>query len=158
MLSQLEKLTRETDGRYATDAELMFLQTYLKTARLRFRAYQKLKAAESTIVKSLTTQMKAMDPTLLQSNGQEQLDKCQRDARYFLRYITHAVLVDDEEGLQEYLLHWWQTILRALKLERQYRMRQILIEEILKQHLTPEEVSLITPILAVTRSILLTEN
>ena len=53
MLSQLQTLVREVDGRYATDTELLFLQNYLQTARLRFSAYQKIQRAEKDIIRQV---------------------------------------------------------------------------------------------------------
>ena len=46
MLSQLKNLGLETDGRYATDAELAFLKAYLQSARQRISAYEKIRDAE----------------------------------------------------------------------------------------------------------------
>lgn len=158
MLSQLTNLTQEADGRYATDAELMFLQNYLKTARLRFSAYQKLQAAETAIVQTLTTKLKAMDPSLLQVGNKDQTQKCQRDAVQFLRYIAQALLIDDPESLQEHFLSWLQTIIRGLKHERNARASYVLMEELIQQHLTAQEASLVSPLMESARSMLLSEN
>ncbi len=42
MLSQLEKLSLHTDGRYATDAALQFLRDYRQSFAARLQTYQTL--------------------------------------------------------------------------------------------------------------------
>ena len=46
MLTNIQNLIHQTDGRYASDQELLFFQSYVETASLRFRTYQKIQAAE----------------------------------------------------------------------------------------------------------------
>ena len=49
MLSQIQHLSQEIDGRYATDTELQFLTEIAQTFHLRAQTYQKLQAAEATL-------------------------------------------------------------------------------------------------------------
>ncbi|NJN48761.1 MAG: phycobilisome protein, partial [Alkalinema sp. RL_2_19] len=42
MLSQMQRLTTATEGRYATDEELRFLPEYLRSYELRMQTYQQL--------------------------------------------------------------------------------------------------------------------
>ncbi|MEM7648496.1 MAG: phycobilisome protein, partial [Cyanobacteria bacterium P01_A01_bin.70] len=97
MLQQIEQLCKDTDGRYATDAELMFFQDYLKTARLRFTLYQKLQKLESQIVQQVLQQLRDKDPTLLKIGDTELTAKWQRDTIRLLRYAATALLSDDPQ-------------------------------------------------------------
>jgi Phycobilisome protein len=156
MLSQLNTLMLEADGRYATDAELMFLQNYLKTARLRFSAYQKLQAAEPRILEQMIVKLKAVDPTFLQlgPGNSDSTVKSHRDGQYFFRYATQALLVDDTEAIQEQLLLWLQTIKHAFKHERCTRASYSILEELVQQYLSADEAKLMAPIFESARNLI----
>lgn len=154
MLSQLETLIREADGRYATDAELLFLNQYLQTARVRFSAYQKIQAAESQIVQRVQQKLQAQDPSLFQTSQGDLTRKWQRDTLYGLRYCAHALLANDPETLQDQFLLWFQSIMRAYKVERICNLTYSAMQDVSKQYLAPAEADLFCPILELARSIL----
>ena len=154
MLSQLNTLAQEADGRFATDAELMFLQNYLRSARLRFSAYQKIQAAEPKIIQQVKQKLEAIDPSLLQNGKTDLSAKWQRDAVRGLRYAAQALLIDDQESLEERLLLWFQTMMRAFKAERSCNATYVIMQDVVKQFLSPEEAELFCPILEITRSTL----
>jgi hypothetical protein len=154
MLSQLENLIREADGRYATDAELLFLNQYLQTARSRFSAYQKIQAAESKIIQQVYQQLQSQDPGLFQTAQGDMTSKWQRDTTYGLRYCTHALLANDPDTLQDQFLLWFQSIMRAYKVESACNVTYSVMQTVVRQHLTPAEADLFCPILELARSIL----
>ena len=154
MLSQLQNLTQEADGRYATDAELMFLQNYLKTARLRFSAYQKLQAAETKIIQQTKVKLLTLDASLLQNGKVDLTAKWQRDMVRGLRYCAQALLIDDQETLKESFLVWFQTIMRAYKAERSCNATYVILQDVVKDYLTADEAALLCPILELARSTL----
>jgi hypothetical protein len=154
MLSQLETLIRETDGRYATDAELLFLNQYLQTARIRFSAYQKIQAAEAQIIQQVQQKLEAQDPGLFQTSKGDLTGKWQRDTTYGLRYCAHALLINDPETLQDQFLLWFQTIMRAYKVEPICNLTYSVMQTVVRPYLTPAEADLFCPLLELTRSIL----
>ncbi|MBX2862140.1 MAG: phycobilisome protein [Leptolyngbyaceae cyanobacterium MAG.088] len=154
MLSQLQTLVREVDGRYATDAELMFLQNYLKTARLRFSAYQKIQKAEKDIIQQVKSKIKATEPQLLRHGKVDLSVKWQRDAVRGLRYCAHALLVADEAGLEEGFLLWFQSIMRSFKAQPSCNITYKVMQDVVRQHLTPQEAELFCPILSQARRLL----
>ncbi|MEM8611348.1 MAG: phycobilisome protein [Cyanobacteria bacterium P01_H01_bin.105] len=154
MLSQLQILVREVDGRYATDTELMFLQDYLKTARLRFSAYQKLQKAEKDIIQQVKHKLKIADPHLLVRGKVDLSVKWHRDTVRVLRYCAHALLVSDEEGLEETFLLWFQSIMRSFKAQHSCDITYKVMQDVVRQHLTPQEAELFCPILAQARLLL----
>ncbi|MEO0541373.1 MAG: phycobilisome protein [Cyanobacteria bacterium P01_A01_bin.105] len=154
MLSQLNTLAQEADGRYATDAELMFLQNYLRTARLRFSAYQKIQAAELKIIQQVKQKLEAIDPSLLHQGKTDISAKWQRDAVRCLRYAAQALLINDQESFEEHILLWFQTIMRAFKAERSCNATYVVMQDVAKQFLTAEEAELFCPILEIARSTL----
>lgn len=151
MLSQVSHLIAATDGRYATDQELMFFQTYLRTARLRFSVYQKLQAVEQTIVQEVLATLRAQDPTVLTSANQDITAKWQRDTVRVLRYTALAVLLDDPQSFKESILMWFQTVMRAFRAERSCHLTYQAMQEVVRRHFTPEECQILVPILELSR-------
>jgi hypothetical protein len=152
MLSQLERLTVDAEGRYATDNELRFLQTYLATARLRFRLYQKIQQLEVQIVREVLQRLQAEDPTLLQAGGQDLTAKWQRDTVRTLRHAAAALLVNDEDLFREGMLLWFQTIMRSFRAERSCEATYRIMQAVVKRHFTVEEADLLCPILELSRA------
>ncbi|MEL6230660.1 MAG: phycobilisome protein [Cyanobacteria bacterium J06627_3] len=154
MLSQLQTLVREVDGRYATDTELLFLQNYLQTARLRFSAYQKIQKAEKDIIRQVKQKLKATNPKLLRRGKVDFSAKWQRDAVSGLRFCAHALLVADEEGLEENFLLWFQSVMRSFKAQQSCDITYKTMQDVVRQYLTPKEAELFCPILAQARLLL----
>ncbi len=154
MLSQLERLSVETDGRYASDKELVFFQQYLQTARLRFALYQKLQRLEPHVVQEVLGQLRRQDPTLLQVGGQDLTPKWQRDTVRTLRYGATAMLLDDPDHFKEQMLLWFQTIMRSFHTERSCDATYRILQTVMQQYLTSEEGALFLPILELSRTVL----
>jgi hypothetical protein len=154
MLSQFRRLTIDVDGRFANDDELQFIEDYLKVYNLRVRIYQKMQANEQKIVKQVYEKLRSLDATLLQSNKQDLTAKWKRDTMRVLRYSAVAVLTDDQTTLQEKLLLWFQTIMRAFGAQRSCEMTYLVMQQVMQQHFTPEEYSYIAPVLELNRTAL----
>ncbi|MCY7275857.1 MAG: phycobilisome protein, partial [Phormidesmis sp. CAN_BIN44] len=118
MLSQIQRLTLETEGRYATDEELGFLADYTSSFSLRVQTYQKIQECEATIVQQVQTKMRSTDPTLLRNGNEDITVKWKRDTLRVLRYAAAAMLIDDPETFRERFLFWFQTIMRAFGAQR----------------------------------------
>ena len=152
MLQQIEQLCKDTDGRYATDAELMFFQDYLKTARLRFTLYQKLQKLEPQIVQQVLQQLRDKDPTLLKIGDTELTAKWQRDTIRLLRYAATALLSDDPQIFKDCMLIWFQTIMKSFKAERSCEATYQIMQSVVKAALTPDEAALFCPLLEMSRA------
>jgi hypothetical protein len=154
MLSQLQKLSFETDGRYATDEELRFVGDYLKTYSLRLQTYQRLQELESTIVQQVYAKMQATDPTLFQSGTEDVSAKWKRDTIRVLRYSAIAMLLNDPDTLCERLLYWMQTIMKAFGAQRSCRVTYKVMQDVVRNYLTPDQASVFCPILEVNSRLL----
>jgi hypothetical protein len=157
MLKQLSRLTIEADGRYATDAELKFVHSYLNSAKQRVEIYEKIREAEDAIVaqvKSEKTMLghEGQDNFSYLNNGQREL--CTRDLRTVIRCSAAAILLDEPDRLKEALLLWYYTIMRAFNFLEQSQLAYQLLEKVINVHLTPEEVKLAAPILRLNHTIL----
>lgn len=151
MLSQLKRLSLEVDGRYASDAELQFMSDYVKSFNLRLQTYQKLQELESKLLEQTYAKMRSLDPTLFMQGKEDFTHKWKTDTTRTLRYIAVAVLINDPDTLRERLLLWFQTILHAFGMEQAAGVTYQILQEVVKQDLTPPQAGLVCPILELTR-------
>jgi hypothetical protein len=151
MISQFNRLSLKADGRYATDLELEFIEAYIQSYPLRLRVYRKLQAAEIKIVQEVFEKLQKQDPRLLRSDGQDLSAKWKRDTVRVLRYSALAMLTDDDETFKERFLSWFQTIMRAFGAQKSCDATYAIMQEILPQYLTVEEVHLVLPVLELTQ-------
>ncbi len=154
MLTQLDKLTRDVDGRYATDEELSFLVDYVRSYELRVQTYQKIQASEAVILQQVYNKVMAIDPTLYQSGNQDGTARCKRDTAMGLRYASVALLASDADALQEHLLLWFQTIMRGSLAHRGCAITYTVMQDVVKQHLTANQANLLLPLLELKRRML----
>ncbi len=154
MLSQLDHLSVAVDGRYATDTELMFFQSYLPTARLRFGLYQKLQQLETKIVQEVLAQLQTQEPDLLKMGDQDLTAKWQRDTVRTLRYAAVAILIDDPDLYKERMLLWFQTIMRSFRAGHSCNVTYQAMQVIIRKYLSVEEAAIICPLLEMSRAVL----
>ncbi|OLP19052.1 phycobilisome protein [Leptolyngbya sp. 'hensonii'] len=154
MLTQLERLTTEVDGRYATDTELQFVMDYIHSYNLRMSTYLKIKAAETDMVQKVYNKLRGSSPELLFNGTEDISGKWKRDTIRVLRYSVVAMLINDPERLQERFLFWFQTIMRAFGAQRSCKVTYEMMQEVVQQYLTPAEASLFLPILELNRKLL----
>lgn len=151
MLSNVQALVQSTDGRYASDHELLFLQRYLSSVGLRLRAYQKIQGAESQIIAEVMARLVAKKPDVFQVGGQDLAAKWQRDTVKVLRYSAIALLLDDPDRFKEALLLWFQSIMRAFGAQESCQLTYATMQEVITPHLNTEELQLFLPILELSR-------
>jgi hypothetical protein len=154
MLTQLQKLSRDVDGRYATDDELRFIVDYLRSYGVRLQTYQRLQQIEPVIVQEVYQKMRAIDPYLFTSSDDDVSVKWKRDTIRVMRYSAVAMLLNDPDALCERLLYWMQTIMRAFGAQKSCKITYGVMQEIVKRHLTPEQASVFCPILAINQHLL----
>jgi hypothetical protein len=154
MLSQLQRLGLETDGRYATDVELQFMTEYVRSFNLRVQTYQKLRAAETAIVQQVQAKMRRIDPALFYSGNEDVSGKWKRDTIRVLRYSAVALLLNDPDTLRDRLLFWMQTVMRAFGAQQSCNVTYEVMQEVVKQHLAANQANLFCSILELNRQLL----
>ncbi|MBM0741092.1 phycobilisome protein [Phormidium sp. CLA17] len=154
MLSQLQKLSYETDGRYATDEELEFVSEFGQLFYLRVQTYQRLQAMESIIVQQVLTKIQLFEPSLFHSNNEALTAKWKRDTLRVLRYSAIAMLLNDPDSLRDRLLFWFRTIMKAFDAQRSCNVTYAIMQDVVKHHLTAPQASLFCPILEMNRQVL----
>jgi len=154
MLSQMQRLSFNVEGRYATDEELRFIPEYLKTYELRLQTYQKLQEIEEVVIKQVLEKVLAQVPNPTGPGTVDISAKCKRDVTMIWRYSVAALLVDDPDTLRERCLLWFQTIIRAISRQKLCHATYTVMQDIVKQYLTPQQSSLFLPILDLNRRLL----
>ncbi len=155
MLSQLQKLSSQTEGRYATDAELGFVSEFGRSFYLRVQTYQRLQAMEAVIVQEVLTKIQFLEPSLLHSNNNADLTaKWKRDTIRVLRYSAIAMLLNDPDSLRDRLLFWFRSVMKAFGAERSCSVTYAVMQEVVKRHLTETQANLFCPILEMNRQVL----
>ncbi len=154
MLSQMERLRQEVDGRYASDEELKFFEEYVQSFPQRLSAYRRIQMTEAILIQQVQRKLRSQDPHLLRSGQQDVSGKWKRDTLRVLRYSALAMLINDPELLQESLLFWMQTVMRAFGAQRSCDVTYRLMQEVAQQHLPRTEAALFCPILELNRSVL----
>jgi hypothetical protein len=105
MLSKLQQLGTDADGRYASDDELKFMDTYINSFEVRANAYRQIKAAEKEIVEAVLTKLQKSQPRLLATRGEDIQNKWKQDTFRVLRHSAMTVLLDDPELLRQQFLY-----------------------------------------------------
>jgi hypothetical protein len=154
MLTRLRNLSLEADGRYATDAELQFMDTYIQSFDLRLQTYLKLQALEMTIIQEVEARLKSMDPQLYMRGTEDYAGKWKADTVRMYRLSALTMLIDDPERLKERVLFWFQTLMRAFRAQRSCDVTYQLLQESVGKHLSSAEAELICPILEMNRVML----
>ncbi|BCX12939.1 MAG: allophycocyanin subunit alpha [Thermosynechococcus sp.] len=154
MLRQLERLSLETDGRYASAQELEFLKNYLATAEQRISAYEKIRDAEEKILDEVERQLRARNPYIFRKGNQDYSAVCRRDRRHVLRLGAAAMLFADLNALREGFLLWYRTIIKAFRDEKAAQLTYQVLPEVVNQALSSEEAPLMQPVMSLTQSIL----
>ncbi len=154
MLTQLQRLSVEVDGRYATPEELDFLKSYLETLKYRVSAYQKIKKNESVIIDQIQDKLQQMNQAIFIQGSVDFTSKWRLDTIRVLRYSAMALLIDDPDYLRERLLIWFATILKAFKVQNLTQLTYQEMSDVIESYLTPEENDLFLPLIKLDLTIL----
>ena len=154
MLSQLDELCRASEDRFAQDTELEFLEEYVQSFNLRKEIYGKLRSNEKLLVQKVYAQILAQEPNLLKSPNQDLTGKWTADTLRVLRYISHAILMNDRETYRQRFLLWFQTIMKAFGAQRSCRVTYEVMAAVLEEFLTPTQYQIALPFLQLTKDTL----
>ncbi|MCS7031981.1 MAG: phycobilisome protein [Gloeomargarita sp. SKYG116] len=154
MLTELNHITLQADGRYVTPEEWQPVQTYLAQLRQRFSAYSKIQSAAEQILQEVERRLLMRSPRFFYKGSQDMSAICRRDRADVLRYICATLLTGDITAYKQRLLCWLQTIARSFQDQRAARQTYEVMGEILKEKLTPQEFELVRPIVQITADML----
>ncbi|MGL4499797.1 MAG: phycobilisome protein [Planktothrix sp.] len=147
MFTNLERLSVEVDGRYATPEELDFLKSYFQSFKYRISAYQKIQKNESLIINQIQENLEKMNQNIFMQGSVNLKLKWRSDTIRVLRYSAMALLIDDPEYLRQRLLIWFSTILQAFQVQDLTQLTCKTMSDVIKNYLTPEENNLFLPLI-----------
>jgi hypothetical protein len=154
MLSQLMRLSKSADGRFATATELQFMKDYLATSELRMTTYEKLRDRSAQIMQEVIDQVRSKHPMIFRKGDQDVTGLAQRDCNSILKAAAAAMLIDDLDRLRDGLLLWHQTIIHAVQTDDISRAIWQTVPEVLNQHLTLDELNVVMPALRLNQTLL----
>ncbi len=154
MLSKLQQLGTNADGRYASDAELQFMDTYINSFDSRIEAYRRIKEVEKKIVDTVLVRLQTSYPNLLFPKGEDMQAKWKQDTLRVLRHSAMTVLLDDPELLRQQFLYWFQTIMQAFGAQEACNITYLVMQDVVKELLPRDIADLLCPILEINRNLL----
>lgn len=155
MLKQLDRLSNETEGRYASSAELQFIKDYVNSVDTRISAYEKIQTAAAEIVDKVAEIRSAAEPELFAKVSQvDGTTVCRRDFTNILRHSAAALLFDDRDRMPENFLLWYKTIVKSFNYDRAAGVTYRVMQDVADEYLTPQEAALFNPILQLNQVVL----
>jgi Phycobilisome protein len=151
MLSQMQRLSAEAEGRYATDEELRFLAEYLSSYELRLQTYQKLQQMEAGLLQKTYEKLVAQDPGMFRAATTDLTTKWKRDTVRILRFSITALLINDLDSHHDKMLLWFQGVAKAVNVQKSCNLTYTVLQEIIRPHLTEPQANLFLPILEMNR-------
>jgi hypothetical protein len=144
----LDEKTKGVESVYLTDGDLFSLERFANSFSVRAKTYNLLRdrADEATLqaLKLLAQQY----PELVQ----KQLQRCKYDMSHLIRYMSLAILRDDEFFFRESLLDWHTNIIHSYNISTECSTAYNLLKAVLEKILPSESFALIKPYLEMSVS------
>lgn len=140
---KLQQTIIDADGRYLSSDELRPLEQYFETYQKRLDAYQEVSQKGNDLVLAALRKFARVHPEIIQRSGK----RCQFDMTQVLRYITLAVLLDDEFMFREKMMFWLDTMLRAHHKQDACCKAYHHLQEAAQEHLSASTAALVSPMI-----------
>lgn len=154
MLTQLSRLSVNTDGRYASEKELKPFKSYLESLELRVAAYEKIKVSAEEILEKTEAKMRGTDAKIFIGPSGDYTEIWRRDTKQLIWYTAAALLFNDGDRLREGLLLWHKTLAKSYKFENTCKTCFKVMPEVIKEYLSTEQMALLRPLLALNGVVL----
>jgi hypothetical protein len=130
----LEDKITEVEDHYLSDSDLSQLVKYAGVFSTRLQTYNLIRdRADEIVEKSLQILVQAY-PALMQKHT----DRCKYDMSHILRYMSLAILRDDELFFREQMMDWHSTVLFAYQVTTECSMAYRKMQEVIDKILPPE--------------------
>jgi hypothetical protein len=151
MHPQINAIFDEAEKRYLKPDELDVLNHYVNSLPERLETYRRLRDLEVDIMQPVADQLQSALP----NEKQEDLERSLKNALLMLRYCAMAMLLNDDTFIQERLLSWLEKSAQVYKTYSIDSTLYRLLNQRLSQTLTPQQLNLLKPPLALAQSSLL---
>ena len=149
MNHKIDTMFSNAEGRYLEPVEQAELIDYASTLELRLEAMRALQEHEAQIVAACVDDMLAELPDLHQRHV-EVREKSIRDMTLVLRCCAMAMVRDSSDYLDQRLLPWFRTILKAFEMQQAAQVAYGALVARSQEQLEPAHFALMSPFLEQT--------
>ena len=154
MNTQLIEMLQAADGRYLTREEQQTMLRWSEGLSARFQAATFIAAKEDVMVKEVIELLKAKYPNMGRYHA-DGWEKGYRDMQLVLRYMVRAMILEDVQDLDDKLLYWFRTILRAVNLTPKFiKDAYELLRQVCQRQLPADVFQRLDPVIVHTISVL----
>lgn len=154
MHPKIEALIEEAENRYLKPEEIEAFKQYAILIAQSLKVYESLRDKEIEIFQPVADKLVIAFP----QTEQEILEKVLKHWLMVLRYCAMAMLLNDQEYLQRHLLDWLKGLVQTHQTTEIEAKVYELLQERLKELLSPQALALLQPFLEKARSTLLEAN
>lgn len=151
MNPKLETLFDEPDKRYLNVEELNLLSQYVGSLPERIKIYRQLRNEEIAIMQPIADELQRQMP----QESEASIERSLRNALLALRYAAMAMLLDDQQFIQQRLEGWLPEIVKAHNTQAIEKVLYSLLNQQLAKVFTAQQLSLIQPVLQVAQRMVL---
>lgn len=150
MNPKLDALFNEPEKRYLNADELSVLSQYVSSIPERMKVYRLLRDQEVTLLQPVADALQQQMPELTEAV----LERSVRNGLLILRYAAMAMLMDDEQFVDNRLQGWLPEIAKAYNTQAVDQKLFEFLSQRLAQTLPPQQMSLLKPCLAKAQALL----
>lgn len=143
MVPKIQELINQAQDRYLASDELGLMESYISSLPERLKLYKLIRDREIPILQAVADSV----PNELPSITDEDLETGVRNLILVLRYSSMAMLLNDENFLKERLLNWLEGIMSMRDMRRLNETLYKLLNQELRQQLSPTQLTLIQPLI-----------
>jgi hypothetical protein len=143
MVPKIQELINQAQDRYLASDELGLMESYISSLPDRLKLYKLIRDREITILQAVADSV----PSELPSITDEDLETGVRNLILVMRYSSMAMLLNDENFLKERLLNWLEGIMSMRDMRRLNETLYKLLNQELRQQLSPTQLTLIQPLI-----------
>lgn len=143
MIPKIQELINQAQDRYLASDELGLMEGYVTSLPERLKLYKVIRDREIEFLQAVADQV----PSELPSVTDEDLEVGVKNLILVLRYCSMAMLLNDENFLKERLLTWLEGIMSMRDMRRLNETLYKLLNQVLRQHISPSQLALIQPLI-----------
>ena len=154
MHPQIDQIFDNAETRYLKPEELQCVTQYVESLPERLEIYRQLRDRELEMMQAVADQLQAQMPQEKQDN----LERCIKNALLMLRHCSMAMLLNDESLVKDRFLSWVSQGVKVYNTEKIDTLLHRLLNQQLKQSLSPSQMSLLAPMLTLAQTALLSAS
>lgn len=143
MIPKIQELINQAQDRYLATDELGLMESYVSSLPDRLKLYKFIRDREIDLLQAVADQVPAEIPNIAEAD----LEMGIKNLILVLRYCSMAMLLNDENFLKERLLNWLEGIMSMRDTRRLNETLYKLLNQGLRQSLSPNQLALIQPLI-----------